>query len=57
MVGKKDYINISINQYMQKPPVLVNLGKLGNLKELYIAFKTKFPTEKLVFPSFVVLKT
>ena len=42
---------------MQKPPVLVNLGKLGNLKELYIAFKTKFPTEKLVFPSFVVLKT
>ena len=41
--GKKYYVGVSINQHMQKRPVL------NNLKELYLALKTKFLTEKVGF--------
>ena len=49
MIGKKDYISIGRNIYIQKRLIL------SYLKELFTEFKTKFPNDKVrIFNGFNV---
>jgi len=50
MPGKKDYISIGRNKHAQKRLILCNL------KELYTAFKEKYPDAKIAFSKFCSLR-
>ena len=49
MPGKKDYVSVGKNQHMSKRLILCNL------KELYAAYKLKFPEHKIEFSKFASL--
>ena len=51
MPGKKDYLSISKGIHKQKRLILCNL------KELYAAFKKKYPDIKIGFSKFCTLHT